>query len=263
MERADLHLHTSNSMDSRADMGSMCASAVKQGLRCVCFTEHFSLNPRIPSCGHLDWNTYNADLARCRDAFHGVLSIDKGIELCEPHTDPAGYGAVARREGLDCILGAVHNADNLKLRFILRDYGVEKGFALYFSSLLEMVREADIDIVAHLDLIKRYRGEPFHSDDFERHQDVIGQILRTMIARGLCLEINASSLRKLGEPMPCKQILEHYRALGGERISFGSDAHTPEQVGSGLSEVQALAKSAGFTHSYSYKQRRPVPHAIE
>lgn len=85
MYRADSHLHSLHSFDSAAPMEAQCEAACAAGMEEICFTEHFSVNPLVPTYGYLDRARYDADYAACRGAFAGRLRVYKGIELCEPH----------------------------------------------------------------------------------------------------------------------------------------------------------------------------------
>ena len=78
-------------------------------------------------------------------------------------------------------------------------------------------------------------------------QEQIRAILTQMVRRGIALEINTSSLRQGGEeamPGPC--VLQWYAELGGRHIVTGSDAHTAQDVGSHILEMEALSHSFGL-----------------
>jgi histidinol-phosphatase (PHP family) len=64
---------------------------------------------------------------------------------------------------------------------------------------------------------------------------------------GRALEVNSS--RAMGPPRgPCPGPLplRWWHEAGGEAISFGSDAHRPEDLAAGLSDAAAVAEAAGF-----------------
>ena len=46
--------------------------------------------------------------------------------------------------------------------------------------------------------------------------------------------------------MPGSRLLELYAKAGGYHITLGSDAHEPEQVGTGIERGLALGSSYGF-----------------
>jgi histidinol-phosphatase (PHP family) len=262
MYLADFHLHSLNSFDSRSEMAELCDRAISDGLTEVCFAEHFSLNPQAPTHGHMDWTRYRNDIAENRARLAGQLTIRKGIEICEPHLDRAGYQEILAAGSVDFVLGSVHNVNDQKLRNLLKNHDRRVAYGVFFLETLAMVQLADIDGVAHLDLIKRYSGQPFSEEDFQDYQSVLEEILQTMIDRRLALEINTSSMHSLHETMPGAQILRLYRQLGGTLLTFGSDAHTPGRVGDSLAAAMVLARACGFESYSTYAGRQEVRHAI-
>ena len=260
MYRFDGHVHTLHSFDSKAAMALQCAAAAEAGLHGLCFAEHFSLDPLVPTFGHLDWASYNADLARCREAYAGKLVISRGIELCEPHTLLPEYGELLARERPDAVLGSIHNVAHTKLRALVANHGAQRAFQLYFEEYLRMATCADIDVAAHLDLAKRYTGAAFSERTFLQNQALLEEILKTIIARGIALEMNTSSLEALGEGMPSRLVLSLYAELGGELLTFGSDAHSPGRVAQGFSESAVLARELGFPGFCVFTARVPVLH---
>lgn len=85
MYLTEYHHHTDNSFDSKARMDDVCAEAVKRGIDEICFTEHFSVNPNLPTYGHLEFERYFSQIHHAQDKYRGSLVIKAGIELCEPH----------------------------------------------------------------------------------------------------------------------------------------------------------------------------------
>ncbi|WP_456450292.1 PHP-associated domain-containing protein, partial [Hydrogenimonas sp.] len=71
----------------------------------------------------------------------------------------------------------------------------------------------------------------------------------------LVLEINAAGYRKpIGEAYPSRELL----VMAYERdipITFGSDAHKPEQVGFKKEAIHALARGVGYTKAAHFKGR--------
>ena len=48
-----------------------------------------------------------------------------------------------------------------------------------------------------------------------------------------------------------------FRELGGEILTIGSDAHTPEDIGANVADGAELAKAAGFRYLAYFKERKP------
>ncbi|WP_368234378.1 histidinol-phosphatase HisJ family protein [Anaerotruncus rubiinfantis] len=262
MFQADCHLHTNNSFDTNTRMQEQCEAAIRVGLTEICFTEHFSLDPQVPTYGYMDWAHYNQDLQNSIQWCEDRLTIRKGVELCEPYHFQNGYREILARERFDLVTGSVHNVEGKKLRALVQEYGTQGAYDAYFTELRKLVQKADIDVVAHFDLIKRYCGKPLGKREFSQNRTSIEDCLKIIVARGLTLEVNASTLPFLGQTMPGEDILRLYRSLGGSRITFGSDAHRPEDVGAGREEASTLTKACGFTEYLTFKAREGILHTL-
>ena len=57
-------------------------------------------------------------------------------------------------------------------------------------------------------------------------------------------------------------MLRHFKACGGEIVTIGSDAHTPDGVGKGAAEACQLLAEAGFRYLATYEKRKPVFHTL-
>src|SRR5699024_1409235 len=155
MYLTDYHHHTNHSFDSKASMESVCEQAIKNGIDEICFTEHYSLNPRVPTYGHMDFEKYFGEIEACREKYNGKLVIKAGVELCEPHLIKEQYGQKIKNLELDFILGSVHNINETKLRKYMLDKDPHNIYQSYFEEVHALVSNADIDVIAHLDLMKR------------------------------------------------------------------------------------------------------------
>jgi histidinol-phosphatase (PHP family) len=73
---------------------------------------------------------------------------------------------------------------------------------------------------------------------------------------GCAIELNTAGLRKdCREIYPCAELLE----LAWRKnvpITFGSDAHAPEEVGMNFAEAVALARSVGYTETCRFTRRQ-------
>lgn len=259
MYLTEYHHHTDNSFDSKAGMDEVCEQAIKKGINEICFTEHFSVNPKVPTYGHMDFNRYFAQITECREKYRGRLVIKVGIELCEPHLLMEEYDQVLSDLDLDFILGSVHNIKEIKLRKYMHEKGPHEIYQGYFEEVLSMVSKADIDVIAHLDLMKRYAKDSIGNYRFSEFQGIIERILRKAIERGIGIEINTSGLSDMtvGETFPTMDILKLYKDLGGEILTIGSDSHRSKSVGYHLKDALLMAKKAGFEYIYTFEMREP------
>ncbi|MDL4843080.1 histidinol-phosphatase HisJ family protein [Aquibacillus rhizosphaerae] len=257
----DYHHHTDNSFDSKADMFEVCEMSIQRGINEICFTEHFSVNPIAPTYGHMDFKRYFNQIKACRDKFQEDLIIRAGIELCEPHLLKTEYEQALDGLEFDFILGSVHNIANEKLRIYLKNKEVYALYKDYFDEVYALVNDADIDVIAHFDLMKRYAIGPIGNYPFGDFKSSIASILEKAIDRGIGIEINTSGLNntKLGETFPSFDVVKLYRDLGGVILTIGSDSHHAKTVGAHFKQALEMAKQAGFTHIYTFDKRESKP----
>ncbi|MFD1334405.1 histidinol-phosphatase HisJ family protein [Oceanobacillus iheyensis] len=257
----DYHHHTNNSFDSKAVMDEVCAKAVEKGIDEICFTEHFSVNPKAPTYGHMDFSKYISDIQHAKSKWQDNLKIKMGIELCEPHLMKDKY-----KEGLDgiefdFILGSIHNIQEEKLRKYLFDKENHAAYLGYFEEVLKLVTNADIDVLAHFDLLKRYAMAKIGNYNVKDMEEIIRHVLHQAIKRDIGLEINTSGFasQSVGEAFPRIELLKLYKQMGGEILTIGSDSHRVETVGNYFNEALKMAKEAGFSYIYTFDKRKPEP----
>ena len=108
--------------------------------------------------------------------------------------------------------------------------------------------QGEFDSLGHLDLVRRYRPKELGPFDTMAHAEVIRAILGTLVQRDKAFEINTSPLRRgLDATCPDLTVLRWYKELGGEKLTIGSDAHRPDQVGTGFEVALDMLRAAGFS----------------
>ena len=85
--------------------------------------------------------------------------------------------------------------------------------------------------------------------------------MKKIVEKGKTIEINSNV--KTGDFMPTAEIVARYRELGGENITFSSDAHITTRVGEMYDVAKEMAKSAGFRYWTVYRERKPIKIPIE
>ena len=76
---------------------------------------------------------------------------------------------------------------------------------------------------------------------------------------GAALELNTAGLRKpVGEAYPAPGLLAEARALGIP-LTFGSDAHRPEEVGWAFDQAAVTAREAGYAATLRLAGGLPEP----
>lgn len=122
----------------------------------------------------------------------------------------------------------------------------------YFDRVKRAIQSGLFDIIAHIDLIKLW-GVPF-PDGMEY---IYTDISETLASSRLALEINTSGLRRpVREMYPSVEFLRVISQFDVP-ITFGSDAHVPEDAGRSIRDAYSLVKGLGFQKVSVFNKRRP------
>lgn len=274
MQLTDCHTHTCISPDSEALLTDMIRKAQDIGLSAYAVTDHVELcrwYPQgyyaAPPRNEEDFFDYAARFeqamaqnAAARELTRGLTFVS-GIELGEPDADFGLASSVCRDQRLDFVIASLHELPG-KLDFYFLDYAQENVPALlqeYFTELLKIAEWGGFDVLGHITYPLRYiEGDAGIPVDMAQYRDIIAEIFRAVIRQGKGIELNTSGYRQTyGKPFPDAALLRLYRDLGGRILTLGSDAHRPEDVGSGIAEGAELARSVGFDRIAVYRRHDP------
>ena len=264
----DTHMHCKFSGDSEAEPEAMIDAARQKGLGGICFTDHldydFPSDP--PGLFELDLAQYEAEMLSLKDKYEATFPVYHGIELgVQPHLHKK-LQEVVNHYQFDQVICSSHVVDGIDLYY--KDFYVGKeeqeAYLAYFTSILENLDGfTDFDVYGHIDYVVRYGPNTNKYYSYEAYKDVLDAILQKLVSLGKGIEINTGGFKYgLGHPNPTEDILKRYRELGGEIITIGTDAHTPEFVGTHVRETQELLKSCGLGYVCTFEKKKPVFHKI-
>ena len=234
-------------------MERSCERAIEIGLPALAFTEHADFVTIHKGQHSVDIHGYLEEIERCRAKFKG-LRILSGVELGEPHWFPQETAEVLAAGKLDRVLGSIHcvrlDGDDVDAsQFKLRPPD-EQALAIteYFRETLAMVESSQpFEVLAHLDYPKRYWPDgmaPYREEDYEEQ---LRAVLRAAAKRGCVLEVNTTrgsgDVKKL---CPGLTVIRWWHDMSGAAVSFGSDAHAPDQIGGGFKLATQIVEAAGF-----------------
>ncbi len=257
----DFHIHTDFSGDSDTPPARQIERAIALGMGRICVTDHHDYDVNSDCDFNLDFPAYLQTMRELREQYRNQIRLEIGVELgLQGHI--AGYlNELVNTCDLDFIIGSCHFIDGQDpyLPSFYEGRTEKEALERFFQVSLEMVRTLDcFDSCGHLDYMVRYcpsKGREYCAADY---MDYISPLLKTLIEKGRALECNTGGFRYgLGQPNPCEDILRRYRALGGELLTVGSDAHTPDYLGYEFDRTAELLKECGFRYYTVYHGRRP------
>ena len=276
----DYHVHSYYSDDSEYPMEQIVQKAVSNGIEELCFTDHVDYGiksdwtdqsetylpeekAKLPVM-NVKYSAYHAEILQLQNQYQDRIKIKEGLEFGIQRHTIAQYQKLIASYPLDFVILSCHQVENkafwnqnFQTGRTQREYN-EK----YYFEIQEVISKfKDYSVLGHLDLIKRYDKAGFYP--FENVSEFVSDILKTAIHDGKGIEINTSSVRYgLPEWLPSKDILMLYKSLGGEIITFGSDAHNEKQLGAFIPQAMNELKEYGFRYFCTFDKMKPIFHKL-
>lgn len=273
----DYHVHPNYSIDADGNIEEFCIAALNAGLKEIAFTTHLDTDRVADDCyvnvkgkkvdvsSSVWFEDYESTIRNAGDYFaESGLQVLLGVEVdCFPNVEtalPEGFFST----DFDIIIGSVHLIDHIAISAgdraeeAFRKYSIEDLGEKYFSIMLDSIDLGIFDVLAHIDLYRRY-GESFYGDAIhDLWKSYLKELANKMKRKGVGFEINTSSLRKgMTQPMPEERIIQALKMEGVETVTVGSDAHSPNEVGKGIDEALDIIRRTGFQGPSIFRKRSP------
>ena len=264
----DYHMHTALCKHAKGTVSDYRRAAGTLGIPEICFVDHAPNPDGYDSDHRMNLNefcNYQAIVGALMD--HQSPHVLFGVEAdyyrgCETFLEKW-----LEIQDFDLVLGSVHfiedwGFDNPTVKQVWNSVDVTETWRAYFKLVMKLVETRLFDVVSHLDIPKKFGHRPSDKDIKEMVQPVLDWVA----VAGMGMELNTSGLRKpVGEIYPSPLIV----SLARERdipICFGSDAHSPQDVGKDFPAALQLARDAGYTHYFRVRKRKktlvPLPEML-
>ncbi len=260
----DSHVHSSFSGDSDMPAETACETAIKLGLSGIAFTDHLDIDfPDFDVKFLIDFEQYSSVMDEIKSRFESGLKVLKGIEVgIQPHVIEESDETVKKYD-FDFVIASIHIIDKLDPycgKYFENKTSKHQAFMRYLEEVLLSVTKFDnFDVVGHIGYIRRYCSYDDRTLRYTDYSDIVDTILKTAISKGKGIEINTSGFRgDLNSPIPDFDIITRYKELGGEILTIGSDAHTPEHIALNFPYVKDMLKEIGFKYLTHFEKRVPV-----
>lgn len=167
--------------------------------------------------------------------------------------------AVIERYEWDYLLGVVHHVGLMSIATdrnldLFGKYRVEDICECYFDLVGRMVSERFGDIIAHLDLPKKFGNRPEGG-----LLPYVEPLIPAILESGMAVEINTSGHdHDVGEAYPSWDIIEALAAANVPLV-LGSDAHAPHHVGRHFAKTLEGLRERGVKQLVRFENRRPHP----
>ncbi len=273
MIRSNLHTH-SLFCDGRDTVEELCQEAFRQGLTSLGFSSHAPLSFKT------GWHMKKSQLNRYADTvrsaalrWRGRLDVYLGLEIdfIENMCGPSD-GRFSEYE-LDFVIGSVHylvppHGQPFTVDGPLDELtkGVAEGYRgdvvaavdAYWWTIIAMVQAGSLDIVGHIDLIRRNNRLLRLFDEKSEHYRKSAKAAIAAIAesKGI-VELNTGGMARggLSEPYPSFSLLQAVRQASVP-VTINTDTHDRRQLTAYYDEARVWLKDAGYSHQLVFQSGR-------
>ncbi|MCI8325285.1 MAG: histidinol-phosphatase HisJ family protein [Clostridia bacterium] len=262
MIAADCHSHCEHSHDSSTPARVMLDGAIAKGAGYLALTDHCDRDCQLIDgfqwVRQIDLDAHFSSLERLKDEYKGKIELGIGLEMGYYAPADALYSDITGKYHTDVLINSVHmvGAQDCYDRSYF-DCGRAEAYGEYLRAVAASVQAPyDYDIIGHIGYVARKSPYEDRALKYGEFPDMIDSILKSIIDKGKALEVNG---RGTDTPfIPESDIVRRYRELGGELITFGSDAHNPDWLLINYDKVVEALKAMGFKYIFRYLNHRPI-----
>ena len=267
----NLHTH-STYCDGKNTLEEMVIAAIEKGFDSIGFSGHatmidYPVHATIPDYLKY-WMTkeeieiYKKEISQLKEKYKDRINILCGIEY--------EIFSTADIKGYDYVIGAVHHIP-AKNDFVDVDFSTEftkqvidryfegdgmKYAKVYYEQMLKLADYPEIDIIAHFDLLTKFREQAhLFDDESKEYKNIALETLRELSKTGKFFEINTGAISRgyRTTPYPAPFILKEMNNLGC-KIVITTDCHDGNFLDCCMKEAKEFAKECGFKDYYVLKE---------
>ena len=261
----DYQVHSLRSHDGKVPIMDMCKRAVAIGLDEIGFSEHKDFDPNDQVVDFFDYDLYMQEISAARLYWGDQLKIRAGVEIDYQSWFEDKIGTYLDAHEFDFVLGSVHYVDRAKVMSeeYNRTRDAQTAYADYFRAVRDSVTSGLFDVLAHLEYANRLGIAAWGRYEMRAYQTELTAIFDRMVDERLALEINTAGIfHGIGATYPCADSVALFANRGGERISIGSDAHHPDQLGGNYIMAVNAALAAGVDTIITWEKRKAISVAL-
>jgi histidinol-phosphatase (PHP family) len=263
MPVVDYHVHTARCGHATGAMERYVEHAIRSGVSELGFSDHLFMywlasERRDAELAMAEWehDFYIEDVERCRHRYASDISIRLSTEADFIPGYERDLERILRAYDWDYVIGSVHFIDGWGFddsRYLagFAEWDIDRLYARYFELVGASAETGLFDTIGHADLVKKFGHRPARDLG-----DLYARLAARLAHAGACVEVNTGGLRKpVREMYPHPDLLSEF-CKAGVPVTFGSDAHAPDEVAAELAKAATLARSVGYQAYARYARRR-------
>jgi histidinol-phosphatase (PHP family) len=197
---------------------------------------------------------YFEDLEKAKATYaRKGLNVKFGVEVDYQRAVEDEVKRILSERHFDFVLGAVHSIDHVSISLedealiCFREKSAREVCEKYYLEMESAVKSGLFDVVAHLDIYRKYGADFIDKDTQSVCVDHAERVFDLMVEKNVGLEINTSAFRRgEDEPFPSIELLERWKSRNQEVVTVGSDAHSTADLGTYIDKGIAIAKKLGL-----------------
>ena len=245
----DYHIHTPFCNHAKGSMIEFIESSIDKGLKEICFLDHLILadNVEVPAMSLDEVELYFLSISELKRRYRKKIVIKSGLEVDFFEDKMDLIKDIIGKFDFDIVGGAVHfvKVDGALLNIASgralksrENISHEVIRSKYLEKLERMLDYDFLNMICHLDLIHRFKPS-------EKIGDFV-RVLEKIKKKDLVVEINTGGFGHINKVQyPSLEIIELCYKLG-IKVTIGSDAHSPIDVGINYVKALAILKSVGY-----------------
>jgi histidinol-phosphatase (PHP family) len=255
----DYHMHTPLCRHAQGEPVDYARRALEVGLTEIGFSDHSPMRR-----DHFDdWrmrsdqlDEYVAKVRLAQKEFPQLtIRLALEVDYLPGHED--WIRELAALHPWDYLIGSVHYVSEtwaIDSPYQLSEWKHRDTFEVwtaYFERLTMAAESGLFEIIGHADLPKKFGHRPTKDCT-----PLYEKFLSAAKQHNCAIELNTAGLRKdCKEIYPSRDILQ-LAFNKGVPITFGSDAHAPEEVGMNFAEAIQLARAVGYKQCWRLEKRK-------
>ncbi|HEY3932396.1 MAG TPA: histidinol-phosphatase HisJ family protein [Verrucomicrobiae bacterium] len=255
----DYHMHTPLCRHATGEPADYAKHAVETGLTEIGFSDHSPMRQDNFDNWRMNFSQLDEYVEKVRKTQKDFPQLQIRLAL-EVDYFPNGEDWIcelAAKYPWDYFIGSVHYVSDswaIDDPQKLSEWKSRDSFEvwqIYFERLTKAAESKLFEIIGHADLPKKFGHKP-NRDCTPLYESFLNAAKKF----GCAIELNTAGLRKdCKEIYPSREILQ-LTFQKGVPITFGSDAHAPQEVGMNFSEAIQLARDAGYKECCRFQNRK-------
>ncbi len=262
MNWTNYHTH-STYCDGKANLENYAKKAIEKKMYAIGFSGH------SPVPFESGWNIkieklpdYIKDIEILKEKYKNKINLYMGLEV--DYIENISGVKNFEKYNLDYTVGGIHYLkqfdDGLYWNYDLGKKTFAKGLEqifggdekklvkYYYEQVTNMIINCKPDIIAHLDLIKKFNlGDVFFNENENWYKDAVNQVLRVIKENDSIVEINTRGVFRGIDKVfyPNSYILKQCKKLN-IRVTISGDAHSPNELDSLYTQASQYIMECGY-----------------